>query len=72
MVEQDVKKKSSWVIYVLAVAKSARGLKLGTALTFQSMELAKEKRDSWAGLTGIYSQKICRDLDLSFEKQLIY
>ena len=59
---------------VLAVAKSARGLKLGTALTLQSMELAKEKECEgyMAALTGIYSQKIYNDLGFSFVKEIVY
>ena len=72
MEDQDIKKV--FMGEILAVAKSARGLKLGTALTMQSMELAKEKECEgyYAGLTGIYSQKIYRDLDFPFVKELIY
>ena len=72
MEEKDIKKV--FVGEILAVSKSARGLRLGTALTMQSMELAKEKECEgyFAGLTGIYSQKIYRDLDFTFERELIY
>ena len=72
MVEQDIKKV--FMGEILAVAKSARGLKLGTALTLQSMELAKEKECEgyFAGLTGIYSQKIYEDLGFPFVRELIY
>ena len=72
MEDQDIKKV--FIGDILAVAKSARGLKLGTALTLQSMELATEKECEgyFAGLTGIYSQKIYRDLGFSDEKELIY
>ena len=59
---------------VLAVAKSARGLKLGMALTLQSMELAKEKECEgyFAGLSGIFSQKIYKDLGFSWMKEMVY
>ena len=72
MEEQDIKKV--FMGEILAVAKSARGLKLGTALTLQSMELAKAKECEgyFAGLTGIYSQKIYKDLDFQFVRELIY
>ena len=72
MEEQEIKKV--FMGEILAVAESARGMRLGTALTLQSMELAKEKECEgyFAGLTGIYSQKIYRELDFSFEKELIY
>ena len=72
MEEQDIKKV--FMGEILAVAKSARGLKLGTALTLQSMELAREKECEgyFAALTGIYSQKIYKDLDFQFVRELIY
>ena len=72
MEDQDIKKV--FMGEILAVAKSARGLKVGTALTLQSMELAREKECEgyFAGLTGIYSQKIYSDLDFPFVKELKY
>ena len=72
MEDHDIKK--IFLGEILAVAGSARGLKLGTALTLQSMELAREKgcEGYLAALTGIYSQKIYSDLGFAFEKELVY
>ena len=59
---------------ILCVASSHRGIKLGTVMLLQSMEIAKEKECEgyFAGLSGIYSQKIYRDLGFSWMKELVY
>ena len=59
---------------ILCVASSARGMKLGTVMTLQSMEIAKEKECEgyFALLSGIYSQKIYKDLSFSWMKEMVY
>ena len=59
---------------ILCVASSARGMKLGTVMMQQSMEIAKEKECEgyFALLSGIYSQKIYKDLGFSWMKELVY
>ena len=59
---------------VLSVSGSQRGMKLGTIMTLQSMELARESECEgyFAALSGIYSQKIYKDLGFSWMKELVY
>ena len=59
---------------ILCVASSARGMKLGTVMMLQSMEIAKEKECEgyYAGLSGIFSQKIYKDLGFSWVKEFVY
>ena len=59
---------------ILSVASSQRGMKLGTIMMMQSMELAKERecKGYFAALSGIYSQKIYKDLGFSWMKELVY
>jgi len=59
---------------ILCVASSQRGMKLGTVMMMQSMEIAREKECEgyFAGLSGIYSQKIYKDLGFSWMKELVY
>ena len=56
------------------MASSQRGMKLGTVMMIQSMELAKERECEgyFAALSGIYSQKIYKDLGFSWMKELVY
>ena len=59
---------------ILSVAGSQRGMKLGTIMTMQSMELAREKECDgyFALLSGIFGQKIYKDLYFSWMKELVY
>ena len=59
---------------ILSVAGSQRGMKLGTIMMMQSMELAKERECDgyFAALSGIYSQKLYKDLGFSWMKELVY
>ena len=59
---------------ILSVAGSQRGMKLGTVMMMQSMELAKERECDgyFAGLSSIYSQKLYKDLGFSWMKEMVY
>ena len=72
MEDQGIKK--IFIGDILSVASSQRGMKLGTVMMMQSMEIAKEKECEgyFAGLSGIYSQKIYKDLGFSWMKELVY
>ena len=72
MEDQGIKK--IFIGDFLCVASSARGMKLGTVMTLQSMEIAKEKECEgyFALLSGIYSQKIYKDLSFSWMKEMVY
>ena len=72
MEDQGIKK--IFIGDILCVASSHRGMKLGTVMLLQSMEIAKEKECEgyFAGLSGIYSQKIYEDLGFSWMKEMVY
>ena len=72
MEDQAIKK--IFVGEMLSVAGSQRGMKLGTVMMIQSMEIAREKdcEGYFAALSGIYSQKIYKDLGFSWMKELVY
>ena len=72
MEDQAIKK--IFVGEILSVAGSQRGMKLGTVMMIQSMEIAmgKECEGYFASLSGIYSQKIYKDLGFSWMKELFY
>ena len=71
MEDQGIKK--IFIGDVLCVASSQRGMKLGTVMMLQSMDIAKEKQCEgyFAGLSGIYSQKIYKDLGFSWMKNQV-
>ena len=72
MEDQAIKK--IFVGEMLSVAGSQRGMKLGTVMMIQSMEIAREKECEgyFAALSGIYSQKIYKDLGFSWMNELVY
>ena len=72
MEDQGIKK--IFIGDILCVASSARGMKLGTVMMLQSMEIAKGKECEgyFAGLSGIFSQKIYKDLGFSWMKEMVY
>ena len=74
MAMEDQAIKKIFVGECLSVAGSQRGMKLGTVMMIQSIEIAKEKECEgyFANLSGIYSQKIYKDLGFSWMKELVY
>ena len=74
MAMEDTGTTKVFVGDILSVSRSHRGMKLGTALTLRSMELARAKCCDcyFAILTSNYSQRIYRELGFTWLKECAY
>ena len=74
MAMEDTGSTKVFVGDILSVSRSHRGMKLGTALTLRSMELAKDKGCDcyFAILTSNYSQRIYNGLGFTQLRECAY
>ncbi len=71
---EDLKVKKMFEGEILGVSKKARGLGLGKEMLRMSMALAKEAKCEayFSGVSGVYSQKIYRDMGFTVFRELLY